>query len=197
MHERKLLPMVIWATLSLALPAAALGQAEVSKHDEKSCSTNTLPTELQKKLAEQFANWRIQELRDLSPAAKARWYAGYYTGCPGLAAGEFRENGRGSYALLLVPAEKPDSAYRLVMYTPAAAKSAEEFDVLDKQDAPGASNFFVTSEKTADLFDAAARRNSDITAKETMVAFEVGENQYQVNAYYWADGAYRAVPLDL
>jgi len=165
--------------------------------DQKPCSTETLPHPFQKKLITEFSSWKIQDVADLSPSAKARWFSAEYADCPGLAAGEFRENKRQSYAVLLVPREKPDSAYRLAIYTPAGPDFKAEFQILDKGDDAGASNFFLHAARTDKLFDAPSRRKFHIETTDSFLFFDCGEQEYEVDAYFYADGAYRSSFVDM
>jgi hypothetical protein len=197
MRNRGLIHVLIWMTLWLALPKAACGQQTNSPAQDSACSTGSLPDGLRKKLAAQFASWKIQELHDLSPSGAVRWSSADYTGCPGIAAGEFRERHRQSDAVLLVPREKPDSAYRLVIYSASTGTAEEEFNVAEKRDVAGAANFFLNTAHLDELFDVEARRKSHMSAKDAVLLFDAGETEYEVDAYYWAETAYRSSPADI
>jgi len=171
-------------------------QAKAPDQDS-TCASGSLPEGLQKKLAAQFASWKIQELHDLSTSAAARWAGGYYTGCPGIATGEFREKHRQSHAVFLVPRDKPDSAYRLVIYSQPTGASEEEFAIVDKRDGAGASHFFVNAGHLNELFDEDARRKRHMSAMDALLLFNAGDTEYEVDAYYWSESAYRNSPLDL
>jgi hypothetical protein len=88
----------------------------------KPCTLESLPDELQVRLRTDHASWKIQDFSSLSPKAKARWHSErrqpgqMEPDCPGIAVGEFKTS-QLSYAILLVPIEKPDAAYRLVIFT--------------------------------------------------------------------------------
>jgi len=197
MRERTPVLFLIWVALYLALPSSVWSQQAKAPDPDAACAVSSLPEGLQKKLSAQFASWKIQELHDLSPSATARWAGGYYTGCPGFAAGEFREKHRPSYGVLLVPREKPDSAYRLVIYSQASGDSDEEFAVVEKRDAASASNFFLNTAHLNELFDEDSRRKQHMSAKDAVLLFDAGETEYEVDAYYWSENAYRNSPVDL
>jgi len=183
--------------ICIAIPVTAYSQPKNEKADRNPCSTEALPHPFQQKLMVEFGSWRIQEITDLSPSAKARWVSAEYADCPGIAAGEFRENKRRSYAVLLVSREKPDSAYRLAIYTPDGPDFKEEFQILDKGDSARASNFFLYATKTNKLFDGPSRRKFHIENNDSFLFFDCGEQEYEVDAYFYADGAYHNSPVDM
>jgi len=86
------------------------------------CTLEWLPDELQVHLKTGYSSWKIQDLPSLSVTAKERWQGESRTPgqmepeCPGVAVGKFKTS-QLSYAVLLVPIEKPDAAYRLVIFT--------------------------------------------------------------------------------
>lgn len=168
-----------------------------ARANDATCSLNAFPVALQKKILAEFSSWKIQELGDLSLSAKARWHSANYLGCPGIAAGEFRENGQESYATLLVPREKPDSAYRLVIYSLNSANHGEEFRIVDTDDSLGASNFFLHVARTDKLFDGPSRRKFHIGTNDSVLLFDAGKTEYEVDAYYWSEGEYRSSPIDM
>jgi len=161
------------------------------------CSLRTLPAELQKRLGAEFSSWKVQKPSDLSETAKVRWHSAKYAGCPGLDVGEFRENKRQSYAVLLVPREKPDSAYRMIIFTPSAPEFKQEFQVVDSGNAVGASNFFLHIVRTEKLFDTTSLSTYQIRTKEALLLFDAGKDEYEVDVYYWSDDGYRSLPLDV
>ena len=88
----------------------------------KPCTLESLPDELQVRLKTDYSSWRIQDLPSLSVKANARWQSERRTpgqtepSCPGIAVGEFKTD-QLSFSVLLVPIEKPDAAYRLIIFT--------------------------------------------------------------------------------
>jgi len=197
MRKWSLLHFLIWISLPPVLPQFAWSQSAKVANQDSPCSPNSLPDGLQTKLAAQFASWRIQDVHDLSPSANARWASGYYEGCPGIATGEFRDKIRPSYGVLLVPRDRPNAAYRFVVYTPARGTSEEEFAVVEKRDVEGASNFFLNAAHLDAIFDEESRRKKHMSAKDAVLLFDAGETEYEVDAYYWSESAYRNSPVDL
>src|SRR6201999_4366610 len=82
----------------------------------KPCTLESLPDEFQVRLKTEYASWKIQDFSDLGVRARARWQGEKPLECPGVAVGEFKTS-QLSFAVLLVPIEKPDAAYRLVIFT--------------------------------------------------------------------------------
>jgi hypothetical protein len=162
-----------------------------------SCSADTLPSQFREKLSIGFGAWKIHELGDLSAFAKGRWDSAKYAGCPGIAIGEFRENSRQSYAVIIVPREKPDSAYRLMIYTPSGPQFKEDFQIVDQGDVAGASNFFLHTARSEKLFDAPSRRKFHIGSNDSLLFFDCGEKEYEVDAYYFSDGKYHSSFVDM
>jgi hypothetical protein len=188
---------VILVGVFLSLGGTACSQSIVEPVNHSSCSADTLPSQFRQKLSTEFRAWKIHELSDLSPFAKARWDSAKYAGCPGIAIGEFRENSRQSYAVIIVPREKPDSAYRLIIHTPGGPQFKEEFQIVDEGDVAGASNFFLHTERSEKLFDAQSRRKFHIGNNDSLLYFDCGEKEYEVDAYYYSEGKYRSSFVDM
>lgn len=166
---RGLIRSTTLTAICMALPVAVYSQPKSEKADPNPCSAETLPRPFQQKLMAEFSSWKVQDIPALSPSAKARWYSAEYADCPGIAVGEFRESKRQSYAVLLVSRENPDSAYRLVIYTASGPEFKEEFQVLDKGDLAGASNFFLHAMRTEKIFDAPSRRKFHIENSDSFL----------------------------
>jgi hypothetical protein len=197
MNHSGLFPTVILAGVLLVLGGTACSQSIVESVGHNSCSADTLPNQFRQKLSTDFGAWKIHELGDLSAFAKARWDSAKYAGCPGFAIGEFRENNRQSYAVIIVPREKPDSAYRLMIYTPSGPQFKEEFQIVDKGDVAGASNFFLHTARSEKLFDAPSRRKFHIGNNDSLLFFDCGEKEYEVEAYYFSNGKYHSSFVDM
>jgi hypothetical protein len=87
-------------------------------HATGACNVTALPLELQGQLKTKFSSWRVQDTANLKENTKQRWQSEKPLACPGIAIGRFEDPTRISYALLLVPLSNPDSAYRLLVFTP-------------------------------------------------------------------------------
>ncbi len=109
---------------TFAVPARATGESPI-------CKPDTLPAELRNQLKKDFADWKIQEAANLGTRAKERWRGEKNSDCPGIAVGSLESDHTTSYAVLLVPASAPDSAYRLVVVTPGSSTSGSSFRVVE------------------------------------------------------------------
>jgi hypothetical protein len=192
-----LIRAVILAGICLTLPGAVCSQPVADRVNHNPCSSDNFPVQFRQRLIAEFGSWKIHELDDLSAFAKARWHSAKYAGCPGIAVGEFRENNRQSYAVIIVPREKPHSAYRLIIYTPSGPQFTEEFQIVDRGDVAGASNFFLHTARSEKLFDAPSRRKFHIGNKDSLLLFDCGEKEYEVDAYYYSEGEYRSSFVDM
>ena len=108
----------------------------------KPCTLESLPDELQVRLKTDYASWKIQDFSNLSAKAKARWHSERPLECPGVAVGEFKTD-QISYAVLLVPIEKSDAAYRLVIFTLSGDTAPGSLETADQWDNGGAANYFI------------------------------------------------------
>ncbi|MGA9039731.1 MAG: hypothetical protein WB421_04275 [Terriglobales bacterium] len=117
--NRGIMPLVIGLLIAIfVVPMRAVGESP-------SCKPDALPVELQNLLKKDFTAWRIQEVSNLRPRAKGRWEDEKGLECPGIVVGSFESTDATSYAVLLVPASDPDSAYRLLVFTPGSGASAK------------------------------------------------------------------------
>jgi hypothetical protein len=165
------------------------------------CTLESLPKELQGRLKTEFASWRIQDLGDLSVTAKERWEGERRTPgrteplCPGFATGYFKTD-QLSYAVLLVPNEKPDAAYRIVIFTPSGGTTPGSLDIADQWDKGGAANYFIRGVRIAKVFSAEWLKKLKVAARDGVESVDAAENEYGVDVYFWADGQYRHEPID-
>jgi hypothetical protein len=161
----------------------------------KPCTLESLPDELQARLKTDYSSWKIQDLPSLSAKAKARWQSEKTFQCPGVAVGEFKTS-QLSYAVLLVPIEKPDAAYRLMIFTLSGGAAPGSLDTADQWDNGGAANYFIRSVRIAKLFTGEWVRKLRVGAKDGVMSVEAAENEYGVDVYFWANGQYRHEPID-
>jgi hypothetical protein len=161
----------------------------------KPCTLESLPDELQVRLKTEYSSWKIQDFPDLSVKARARWQGEKPLECPGVAVGEFKTS-QLSYAVLLVPIEKPDAAYRLVIFTLSGGAAPGSIETADQWDKGGAANYFIRSVRIAKVFSGEWVRKLKVGAKDGVISFEAAENEYGVDVYFWANGQYRHEPID-
>jgi hypothetical protein len=174
----------------------AITATPAKANDEPSlCGPKVLPAELQSRLKREFATWKIQEVPDLRPRAKGRWGDQKPLGCPGIAVGRF-EGADNSYAVLLVPTNNPDTAYKLLVFTPGASKPADMLKSVEQWDKGGASNYFIHQIKIQDFFSTEWVRKLHVKTKDGILFVDAGETEYEADVYFWADGHYRHEPTD-
>jgi hypothetical protein len=165
------------------------------------CTLESLPDELQVRLKTEYTSWKIQDVPSLSVKANARWQSERRTpgqteqSCPGIAVGEFKTD-QLSFAVLLVPIEKPDAAYRLVIFTSSGSAAPGSLETADQWDNGGAAGYYIRPVHIAIVFSSEWVRKLKVAAKDGVMSVEVAENEYGVDIYFWSNGQYRHEPID-
>ena len=162
---------------------------------QRLCETRQLPSDIQSRLSKDFANWMVQSPENLSQQAKSSWAAGKNLGCPGIATGFFRNSSQSSVALLLVPSEHPDAAYRFVVFNPQSGSGFEEL-VVEKSDVHGASNFYIQKASVSKFFNEASKKKFRVQAAELVLMVDSAENEYEADVYFWSNGLFRQQWVD-
>jgi hypothetical protein len=166
-----------------------------SAHATSACNLTTLPVELQKRLKTNFSSWQIQDTANLTKNAKERWQSERPLACPGIAIGKFESPTRTSYALLLVPLSKPDSASRFLVFTPDNEVQGG-LTIVESFDGPGAANGFVRTVALNKVFSADWRRKLNVGGPEAILFVDAGLDEYEADVYFWSEGKYHHEPLD-
>jgi hypothetical protein len=161
----------------------------------KPCTLESLPDELQLRLKAEYSPWKVQDVPSLSVEAKARWQGEKPLECPGIAVGEFKTS-QLSYALLLVPFEKSDAAFRFMIFTPSGGAAPGSLETVDQWEKGGAANYFIRSVRIAKVFSNEWVKKLRVGAKDGVMSVEAAENEYGVDVYFWANGQYRHEPID-
>jgi len=167
----------------------------------KPCTIESLPDELQVRLRTNYSSWKIQDFPSLSTKAKARWqrerpHRGQMEpDCPGIAVGLFKTD-QLSFAILLVPIDKPDTAYRLVIFTLSGDTAPGSLETADQWDKGGAANYFIRRVQIAKVFSSEWIRKLKVTAKDGVMSVEAAENEYGVDVFFRANDQYRHEPID-
>lgn len=121
------------------------------------CKIDTLPKDILGSLGRNFfGGWKIQEPADLSPRARTRWGESRPLSCPGIATGHFQDPRNASYALVLVPTDHTNGAYKLLVYTQQSGGQFYGFKSVAQADT-GASDVFVQTAATGSFPEATAR----------------------------------------
>jgi hypothetical protein len=165
------------------------------------CTLEGLPGELQARLKTNYSSWKIQNSPNLSVEAKARWQGEKRTPgqmepeCPGVAIGKFKTN-QLSYAILLVPTENPDAAYRLLIFTLSGGIAPGSLETADQWDNGGAANYFIRRVRIAKFFSPQWVKKLDVAAQDGVMSVEAAKNEYGAGIYFRANGQYRHEPID-
>jgi hypothetical protein len=169
---------------------------QVSRTGTAGCDTNQLPSTIRARLRTDFGTWKSQAPDNLSQRARLSWAGTKSTGCPGIAVGFFRGAQQPSYALLLVPSEHPDAAYRFVVFSPKVENSAYEELVVEKSDDHGASNFFIEKVPVSKFFDETAKKKFQVQTTDAILMTDSAENEYEADVYFWANNKFQHEPVD-
>jgi hypothetical protein len=160
------------------------------------CTLTLLPAEMQNHIQTAFSSWRLQEVSNLSANAKERWQSEKPLACPGIAVGQFENMNQTSYAVLLVPANKRDTGYRLLVFTPNARHSPEPFRVIEQSDMIGASNFFVHRIQIAKVFSSEWVKKLRVSTKDGILFVGAGTSEYEADVYFWTGDKYQHDAID-
>ena len=180
----------------LVFLAIVIGVSPTAKAEKaKPCTLESLPERLQVRLKADYPSWTIQTLSNLSKTAKERWQGEKAFACPGIAVGMFK-NSRLSHAVLLVPIEKPDAAYRLIIFTQGEGAAPDSFETADQWDKGSSANYFIRGVTIAKVFSADWVRKLRVDAKDGVMSIDAGESEYGVDVYFWANGKYQHEPID-
>jgi hypothetical protein len=178
-------------TLALAIAgvlAASLPLPARENSDRTSCSVEGLPASIQGQLKADFASWRIQEAKDLSSSARERWASTKPSECPGIAVGEF-ETVNSAYAVLLVPVDNPDKAYRFLVF--GGSDGQPHHKLVEQWDGGGAANYFIQKTQIDHWFNKAWKLKLHVTTNEGILFVDAGEAEYEADVYFWARGDYQ------
>ena len=170
----------------------------VTRSEPSLCNVKQLPAQLQNRLATDFSNWKVQTPENLSHQARLSWggQKKKSLGCPGIARGFFNSPQETSYALLLVPSEHPDAAYRLVVFQRQQSSSAYDHLIVEKSDDHDASNFFIQRVPISTFFDGASVKKFQVHANEAILVVDSAENEYGADVYFWSNDKFRREPVD-
>ena len=160
------------------------------------CTQTLLPTEMQRLIQINYSSWRLQDVSNLSANAKERWQSEKPLDCPGIAVGQFENMNQKSYAVLLVPANKPDTGYRLLVFTPSGGQSQKPFRVIEQSDMIGASNFFVHQIQIAKVFSAEWVKKLQVITKDGILFVDAGTSEYEADVFFWTGDKYRHDAID-
>jgi hypothetical protein len=113
-----------------------------------------------------------------------------------VAVGEFESTTQSSFAVLLVPKDHPDAAFKLLVFTPNARHPADALKTIERWDQGGAANNFIHEIGIAKVFSAKWIRKLTVKAKQGILSVESSEAAYGVEVYFWNGVEYRHEPID-
>lgn len=150
---------------------------------------------IQKRLAEEFKPWSIQQPERLSEPALERWKSERPLACPGIAAGHFEHSKMTSYALLLVSAAETNPGYKFIIFTPEHDRPAYRMTVLDESP-EDAHDIFIRREDVGKFFDRQSITKFRVDANEIILFADAGVNNYETDVYFWGNGSFQHQPVD-
>jgi hypothetical protein len=159
------------------------------------CDEIQLPTKVREQLKTIYPTWTIQNHQSLSKTALSRWSSQKPMGCPGAIEGEFLPDGTRAYILLIVPREYHDSRYQLVIMREVVGQNIRP-ETIETSEAPGACNYFLQMVRTSDYFSREKAKRFKPQAKESFLVLDAGEQEYEVDLYFWSEGRFNNSPVD-
>ena len=160
------------------------------------CKVESLPSDIQNRLKEEYGSWKIQEPADLSQRARERWESEKPLDCPGIAVGHFESAKTPSYAILLVPTGHSDGGYRFLVFSQKPGQTAYDAKLVEKLDEHGAANHFIHRTPISKFFDEPSRKKFHAHTVDGILLVDSAENEYGVEVYFWSGGRYRHEPID-
>jgi len=92
--------------------------------------------------------------------------------------------------------QKPDTAYKLLVFTPSASQPRDAVTVVDQGSRGGAADFFVHVVPINRFFSPEWVRRLHVKTGEGFLFVDAGESEYEADVYYWADGQYQHEAID-
>jgi hypothetical protein len=180
-------------TFTIALAVAAVPPARAQPGERSSaCKPENLPLDIRNQISTTFPSWRIQEPSDLNPLARGIWKDSAPPGdCPGIAVGQFDGGASPSYAILLVSTNHPKTGNRFLIFGSTAGQSSHELKLVERDETAEAGNFFVRTIQLGEFFNQPWVDKLGSAAKAGILFLDAGEQEYEADVYYWAQGQYR------
>ena len=176
-------------------PALAPSQAQATE-GLASCNLSVLPRDIQDRLREDYASWRIQQADSLSEPARKTWANKTPPACPGIAVGLFQSVKSLSYAVLLVPEAHPDAGYRFLVFNRKTGQGSYEPTVVEQSDRNGSSNCFIRKVTISEFFDAKSKKKFQVRAADAILMLDSAEREYEADIYFWSIGEFQQEPVD-
>jgi hypothetical protein len=180
-----------WKLAATGLLVVALTAVAQADNKIPLCSTKDFPVQLQNQLKDKFGSWKIQDESSLALFTKQRWQSEKPLECPGIAMGSFESADHVSFALLLVPKNNADAAYKLVLFTRGTNESSNAIKVVEEWDKGGASHYFVHKTEISKFLSRDWVTKLHVKTNDGILIFDAAESEYGTDIYFWADGQYR------
>jgi hypothetical protein len=188
--------------LIFLFPSVLFSQTNTKVPSQASTLCKPLPSDIQRQINQAFDSWEIQkpwgiqEPRDLSPTAHERWKSEKPEECPGIAEGRFTGGTALSYAVLLVPPDRTDTGFKLLVYSPKPGNSSYEITFVEQSSHAGAANFFIHRVRLSKFLDEPSRRKFGVEASAGILLADAGLKEHEADVYFWMNGTYHVQPVD-
>ena len=183
-------------TFTITLAVAAVLPAR-SQPNRASCKQEILPLDIRNQISTEFPSWRIQEPSDLNPIARGIWKDSARAGdCPGIAVGQFDSGAAPTYAVLLVSTNHPKTGNRFLIFARTASQSSHELRLVERDETAEAGNFFIRTIQLGEFFNQQWIEKLGSAAKAGILFLDAGEQEYEADVYYWAQGRYQHESVD-
>lgn len=97
------------------------------------CATDKIPPAVERLVKQEFAYWRIKTVQDLEGSDREVWLKAHPKDCPGLAMGYLDQTRSRAFALLLIPEQKPEEGFKLVLVSESqAGHNKFEYRILEE-----------------------------------------------------------------
>ncbi len=164
--------------------------------ESTACNLGSLPSDIQNRLKSDFGSWKTQEPGSLSEHARKTWAGKKPLACPGIAVGLFQGTKTPSYAVLLVPVDRPDAGYRFLVFSRKTGQPSYEATVVEQSDDKGASNYFIRKVAVSRFFNEESKRKFQVQAAEAILMVDSAETEYEADVYFWSNGRFQQQPVD-
>lgn len=173
-----------------------LSRHEGMSDDQRRCEMRGLPLAIQNQLAKTVDSWKVQDLPNLSEAARVRWKAEQPAECPGIALGRFGGDKGLSYAVLLVRRGQAAAGFRLLSFAPRDLETPFEMAVVEESADGTARNLFIRRVPIVKFFDAKSRKRFRVSGDDGILLVDAGESEYETDVYFWTAEGYKYQPVD-
>jgi hypothetical protein len=83
-----------------------------------------------------------------------------------------------------------------LIFGSAAGQSSHELRLRERDEKAEAGNFFIRTIQLGDFFSQQWISKLGVDAKAGILFLDAGEQEYEADVYYWAQGRYQHQPVD-